>query len=155
LFRALVKRGKLKHPTSASFDPRAWVTAAAGIDPLTFRDASPLTAAIYFGEQISSLRTHIQQHLIAPYSRESGARLLASIANEQFMTVHRKSMRLGRRSRRDQDGVHLETIMRDPIRSAHGHGLMRTSISRSSSTLSHTGSIISGKSIPEPRRRHS
>ena len=120
LFRQLTKRRSLKHPTAATFDASAWLAAAARLDPPTARDMHLVRAAIHFGREIGSLRQRIADYLVASHSRESGVRLLAAIANQQYIVLLQKVVRVSRRLARDSRTSHLELITQNLVRNGPG-----------------------------------
>ncbi|HET9511785.1 MAG TPA: hypothetical protein VFO80_11610 [Sphingomonas sp.] len=123
LFRDLVKRRKLTHPTSAAFDMKAWVSGAAALAAPTARDYELMLAAIYFGNSIAKLRPLLPAKLSEPFTRESGTRLLVGIANEQYLTLRRKSARLGKRLAREGGAGNLEQLAQSRISSPTGQSM--------------------------------
>ena len=120
LFRALVKTKTLDHPTSVKFDPAKWLLEALSGGPLSERDKIILKAALYFGEEVRLLRSSVEKYLVAPYSRESGKRLLASTVNQQFMIMREKVLRANRRFIRNRIETHIEALTQTVVRTVDG-----------------------------------
>lgn len=86
----LVRRGKLQHPTNSKFDPKPWVSAIAELEDSTLRDVQLGFAAIYYGQQITTLRDTAKERL-PKISKTKALRLLAATANQQFLIGRKKS----------------------------------------------------------------
>jgi len=123
LFRDLVKRRTLRHPTAAAFDLKAWLQAFTAIAEPNIRDVDLLTAAAYFGDCIGKLRAQLPAVLADPFTRESGTRLLVSIANEQYITLTRNSAKSHRRMARAGGMANVEQLAQRRIASPTGQSM--------------------------------
>lgn len=117
-----LRSGELTHPTSVDFDGDRWSAELSALEEagnVSERDYAIAAAALYFGREISSLRTYVGDGFVRGFSRERAIRLLAAVANQQFLTLQRKVAEKARKaSKRGQ--VHLEELNQELIRSAYG-----------------------------------
>ena len=123
LFRQVVKRRTLKHPTAAAFNRKDWLQAFAALSDPGRRDLDLLLAAVYLGDAIVKLRAELPAILSEPFTREGGTLLLVAMANEQFLVVMRKSIRSGRRLARAGGMANLEEMAQRLIPSPTGQSM--------------------------------
>ncbi|HET9640595.1 MAG TPA: hypothetical protein VFP12_15455 [Allosphingosinicella sp.] len=88
------------------------------VDPSP-RDQSLKAAAIYFGREITSLRAVAADKLVSGLSKPRAIRLLAAIANQQFLTLRERALKQARPARRNEP-VHLEQLNQRLVPGASG-----------------------------------
>lgn len=118
LFRK-VRSNELPHPTSAAFNPQSWQAAASELVDPSPRDRSLKAAAIFYGREIASLRSAAGDKLVAGLSRPRAIRLLAAIANQQFLTLREAAFKRAKPARRNE-AVHLEQLNQRLVPGASG-----------------------------------
>lgn len=80
----------LSHPTNAAYDQAAWRSAVSAINEPTERDLQLGAAAIHFGRELTSLRMSAIPKTVRGFSRRRLVRLLAAVANQQYLTLQAK-----------------------------------------------------------------
>lgn len=124
VFDALVKDRRLQHPTSINFDAVRWKEVFDEIDSPNERDRNILLGAVYFGNEIKTLRENLLTFLVSSHSRASATRLAASIANQQFLALMRKIHLSGKKHSKENDFLDLEDFSNKPIENSWGQALI-------------------------------
>lgn len=88
----LLKRGKLKHPTSTAFDGHDWQEALETLEKVSQRDRDLITSALWCGFQIMQLRAKGIPIVTSQGTRAELVELLSAFLNHQFLTVRHKSL---------------------------------------------------------------
>lgn len=117
-----VGKGELPHPTSSGFDAQRWIDAMEQLKQKTVRDIALATSAIHYGREIASLRATHAASLVENMSRSGGLRLLAAIANQQYLTLMGK-VTAANKARRGKGPVHLEQLHQAPVVNVAGQGM--------------------------------
>lgn len=103
----------LKHPTAKAFDPKPWHEIFESVE-YSDRDRSLATAAIFCGDQIGSLRTHVVEKALAALSRRSAIRLALAQANRNFAVIRRR-MKATLNRKKGEQVSHLSHLSRTII----------------------------------------
>lgn len=119
---ALIKKGALPHPTSSVFDRQPWIEAMEGLAEKTPRDYALATSALHYGGEIMSLRHSQAAKLVEGLRRSSGLRLLAAVANQQYLTLMDK-MKEATKANRGKRPVHFEQLDQAPIKNVGGQSM--------------------------------
>lgn len=85
-----LKAKTLPHPTNAAFDYQAWRSAAMALEEAGERDKQLALAALQFGSELASLRETAIPRTTQGLNRPRLVRLLAAIANQQYLTLQTK-----------------------------------------------------------------
>lgn len=111
---------RLPHPTSTAFSAKAWQTAVADLETPNLRDWTLAAAALDYGYELETLRAHISHLAVVGLTPAAGVRLLAAMANQQYLTLLVRSVKAFAEAPKE---AHLENIQEAPIRSAWGQDL--------------------------------
>jgi hypothetical protein len=100
LFNELM-RGKLRHPTSRSFDRAAWINAAKALPDPSERDRRLLIAAVHYGDEIAGLRATFEENLFKGLDRRTAILISVAMANYNYRVLTDKVWEKARESVRD------------------------------------------------------
>jgi hypothetical protein len=117
-----VRKGELPHPTSGGFDAQRWIDAMEQLKDKKPRDMALATSAVHYGIEIASLRAAHAAALVEQMSRSGGLRLLAALANQQYLTLMGKVTAANKARDRDEP-LHLEQLDRAPVMNVGGQGM--------------------------------
>lgn len=86
LFKA-VEAGALPHPTHGGFDVEPWKEAILDLGRVGPRDEALFRAAAFYGAEIAAVRAYAVGTLAPGVSRPRALRMMAAIANQQYLTT--------------------------------------------------------------------
>lgn len=89
LFAGLKARN-LPHPTNSAFHLDAWKEAILALGVVGPRDSAIAHAAAFYGREIADLRAYALEALGPGLSRPRALRMLAALANQQYLTLRAK-----------------------------------------------------------------
>ena len=90
MFRLIIERRSLPHPTSRAFSQKPWTEAYRTVAEPSERDANLTACAMFFGQQIKSLRRTFENELFFGLCRREALVLSIAIANENQNILNEK-----------------------------------------------------------------
>jgi len=86
-----IKARKLPHPTNSGLDLSLWKEAVLALGLVGPRDSALARAAAFYGREIADQRAYATETLGAGLSRPKALRMLAALANQQYLTLRAKA----------------------------------------------------------------